>query len=270
MAVRARNIGLRVAALGAAALVLTACNDDETTDAGAATSSHPAASAPASAGASPTGKAKSKPKESPKPSTHASTSAAGANAAAQAKVNKLVLSAADWGKGFEADGEDSTDISHWAMNASCVNVTNGDDPDQVAADNRFVIANHSNGDATLANTWVVQFTTKDAAHKYLTNIAADAKRCEKSTTADGETKYNTSHEVVAPQVAGADEVYAEEGFGDYATTDGGRTGDRPYGVIYARKGSIVVMANVDSDPSTDDFEFRRLAQQAIKQIAAKW
>ncbi|RKE19222.1 hypothetical protein [Streptomyces sp. TLI_171] len=270
MTVRARQLGLRVAALAVAGLLLTACNDDDPAG-GAATQAGAAPSASSSAAASPSGSATGKakaPANGGKATGRPTTAAAVPNAAAaQAKLGKIALTDAEWDRGFVSDGDDGGDLTRYTMDASCKLKADGTVPGLTATVVRYVRQDHE-ADATFANTAANQFATADAAHKDIAQVAADDKRCENYT--DGGTSYKAVHAIESPKVAGADEVYAEEGLAVYDTTDGGRTADRPFSYVVARKGAVTVSVWVDVDPDRQVFEGRAQAQEALKKLVAKW
>ncbi|MFG2693756.1 hypothetical protein [Kitasatospora sp. NPDC048407] len=262
--VHARTLGLRIAALAAAGLVLTACNeDDAATGATGQTSPSAVASAPASA------KASGKAKEPVKPSAHASGSTTGGDAAAQAKTNKLVLNAADWGAGFESNGDDDTSLTNSTMDKSCVLKENGTVKTLVANTNRYVRVQTSDGGELWGSSGAGQFTTAEAAHQDMAETAANSKRCPNSKVEAG-TETNTAHEVESPKLPGADEVYSEEGLTVYHEEDGTPYDPRPYSYIVARKGSLTVSVFVDLSPTQQVSDGRAKARQLLQKMTAKW
>ncbi|MFD8593977.1 hypothetical protein ACFV1L_03130 [Kitasatospora sp. NPDC059646] len=265
MTVRTRTLGLRVAALMAAGLVLTACNDDETAT-GAAGHTSPTAAA----SASPSGSAGGKAKEPAKPSSRPSGGAAGGDAAAQARTNKLALSAKEWDNAFVADGDDDTSLGNQVMDKSCKLKSDGTHVKGLVADTyRFVRQDHEK-DSTFANTAASVFNSADAAAKDIAERRDNTKRCENYTDVDTHDAFQTVHDIESPQVAGADEVYSEEGLAVYDTTDGGRTDPRPFSYVIARKGAVTVSVFVDVDPERQVFEGRAQAREALKKLTAKW
>ncbi|MFJ5884891.1 hypothetical protein [Kitasatospora cineracea] len=263
MTVRARNLGLRVAALAAAGLVLTACNDD-LTDAGPAASS--AAGSP-SASASHTGKAK-EPANGGKPSTKPSGgTAAGTDKAAQAKMGKLALTAAEW-ETYAADGDDDTSTDNSTMDKSCAFVPDGTAVQGLtAAVARFVKQDHES-DTTFASTEADQFATVADARREVQSFREYDQRCPNYTQDDD--KYTGVHAGKAPAVPGADEVYLDEGKATYPTTDGGRTDPRDFVFIVARKGTVVVKVSLDADPNFNATTSKDDARAAMAKLAAKW
>ncbi|MFI1519337.1 hypothetical protein [Kitasatospora cineracea] len=265
MTVRARKLGLRVAALAAAGLVLTACNDD-LTDAGAAPSS--AAGSPA-ASASPTGKGKAKePANGGKPGTKPSGgTATGTDKAAQARMGKLALTAAEW-ETYAADVDDSTSTDNYVMDKSCANVPDGTAVKGLTATvTRFVKQDHES-DTTFASTEADQFASVADAHQEVQAFRENAQRCPNYTEDDD--KYTGVHAGKAPAVPGADEVYLDEGKATYPTTDGGRTDPRDFVFIAARKGTVVVKVFLDVDPNFNAATSKDDARAAIAKLAAKW
>lgn len=265
MTVRTRKLGLRVAALAAAGLVLTACNDD-LTDAGPAASS--AAGSP-TAGASPTGKGKAKePANGGKPSTRPSGgTATGTDKAAQAKMGKLALTAAEW-ETYAADGDDDTGTANYVMDKSCAFVPDGTAVKGLtAAVARFVKQDHES-DTTFASTEADQFASVADARQELQSFRENDQRCPNHT--DGDDKYTGVHAGKAPAVPGAEEVYVEEGKATYPTTDGGRTDPRDFVFILARKGTVVVKVFLDVDPNFNAATSKDDARAAIAKLAAKW
>ncbi|MDR3036437.1 MAG: hypothetical protein LBV78_25635 [Kitasatospora sp.] len=265
MTVRARKLGLRVAALAAAGLVLTACNDD-LTDAGAAPST--AAGSP-TASASPTGKGKAKePANGGKPSTKPSGgTATGTDKAAQAKMGKLALTAAEW-ETYAADGDDSTSTDNSTMDKSCVYASDGTAvKGRTATVTRFVKQDHES-DTTFASTEADQFATVADARQEIQSFREYDQRCPSYTQDDD--KYTGVHAGKAPAVPGADEVYVDEGKATYPTTDGGRTDPRDFIFILARKGTVVVKVFLDVDPNFNAATSKDDARAAIAKLAAKW
>ncbi|MFF0393129.1 hypothetical protein ACFYS8_31180 [Kitasatospora sp. NPDC004615] len=261
--VHARTLGLRIAALAAAGLVLTACNeDDAATGATGQTSPSAVASAPASA------KASGKAKEPVKPSAHAS-GGSGSDAGAQARTNKLVLNAADWGAGFESNGDDDTSLTGYAMDKSCVLKEDGTVKMLAASTSRYVRVATSDGSELWGNSSASQFTTAEAAHQDMAESAADIKRCPDSKGEDG-TETKTAHDIESPKVPGADEVYSEEGLTVYHEKDGTPYDPRPFSYIVARKGAVTVSVFVDLSPNQQVFEGRAKARQLLQKMTAKW
>ncbi|MFD8480957.1 hypothetical protein [Kitasatospora sp. NPDC059673] len=261
--VHARTLGLRIAALAAAGLVLTACNEDDL-DTGATGQTSPSASAPASASAG------SKVKDPAKPSARSSNSApAGNAAAAQAKTNKLALTPADWGAGFESNAEDDTAITDFTMDKSCVYKDSGTVKSLVAYTGRFVKAPRPDGDEVQGTSIASEFTSADVAHQNMLEQAANMRRCANYKDADGNS-FISVHDIESPKVAGADEVYSEEGLAVYRTTDGGKTEERPFSRIVARKGSVTVSVLVDLTPKQQVFEGRAQVRALLQKATAKW
>ncbi|MGW4380281.1 hypothetical protein [Kitasatospora sp. NPDC004531] len=264
--VHARTLGLRIAALAAAGLVLTACNEDDVaTGAAGQTTPSAVASAPASA------KASGKAKEPAKPSTRPSSTAAGGDAAAaQKKTDRIALTAEEWDNAFVSNGDDGTGLGDWVLDKSC----KGKSVDSavkglVATTYRYVRQDHEK-DSTMANTVASQFTTADAAAKYIAELRDNTKRCENYTDTDNNDDFQSVHDIESPKVTGADEVYSEEGLAVYVTTDGGKTDPRPFSYVVARKGSTMVSVFVDVDPERQVFEGRGQAREALKKLTAKW
>lgn len=266
--VHARTLGLRIAALAATALVLTACNDD-TAATGTTPTTTRAAGSPSATGTG-TGKAKvpAGGRPSNRPSGSASSAAAGNAAAAQARTDKLVLSPADWGSGFQANGDDDTSTDDFAMDKSCVLKEGGRIPQLLASTTRYVKQEKPDGGELWGESNGSQFATADAAHKDIADHAADIVRCPDYK--DGTTAYSTVHESESPEVPGADEVYSEEGLAVYDTTEGGRTDQRPFSYVIARKGPVIVSVFVDLESTQQGFEGRALARKLLQKMTAKW
>ncbi|MFF4343427.1 hypothetical protein ACFY00_26285 [Kitasatospora sp. NPDC001540] len=268
MTVRTRKLGLRVAALAATALVLTACNDDGSSDQAAAGASSPAAAAP-SASASATGKAKARPTSSGKPS---SAPAAG-DKAAQARTDKLALTVDEWDNYSVSDGDDDTSRNNYAMSQSCVFAPDGNQVKGLLATTSRPVRQDHESDATYANTEADQFTAADEAHREIQEIRDNDKRCPNYQDTDGSggpgTQYSGVHAGTAPAVPGADEVYAEEGKAVY-TTDQGRTKPRDFIYLMARKGTVVVKVYMDIDPNFNAASGKDDARAAMAKLAAKW
>ncbi|MFI9786179.1 hypothetical protein ACIHEI_22195 [Kitasatospora sp. NPDC051984] len=263
--VHARTLGLRIAALAAAGLVLTACNeDDAATGATGQTSPSAVASAPASA------KASGKAKEPVKPSAHASGSTTGGDAAAQAKTNKIALTEKEWDNAFVSDGDDYTGLFNSAMDKSCkFNPDTTSDKGLQADTYRYVRQDHEK-DSTYASTGAMSFTTADAAVKEIAKRRDNTRRCPNYTNDDAHAANQGVHEIESPKVPGADEVYAEEGRAVYDTDGGGKSAARPFTSVIARKGSITVEVFVDLDPDRQASEGRGQALDALKKLTAKW
>ncbi|KDN85354.1 sensor domain-containing protein [Kitasatospora cheerisanensis] len=139
----------------------------------------------------------------------------------------------------------------------------------VANTYRFVRQDHEK-DSTFANTAASVFGTADAAAKDVAERRDNTKRCENYTDVETHDAFQTVHDIESPQVAGADEVYSEEGLAVYDTTDGGRTDPRPFSYVIARKGAVTVSVFVDVDPERQVFEGRAQAREALKKLTAKW
>ncbi|MFG2693757.1 hypothetical protein [Kitasatospora sp. NPDC048407] len=263
--VHARTLGLRIAALAAVGLVLTACNDDDL-DTGATGQTSPTAPASSSATAGASGKAK----DPAKPSTRPSGTAAGGNSAtAQAKTNKLALTPAEWGTGYQTSADDDTAITAFTMDKSCVYKDSGQVKTLVAYTGRFVKAPRPDGDEVMGTSVASEFTNADAAHQDMAEQLANVLRCTNYKDGEG-NEFKAVHDVDAPKVAGADEVYAEEGLAVYGTTDGGKTQDRPFSRVVARKGAVTISVLVDLAPNQQVFEGRAQVRALLQKATAKW
>ncbi|MFD7644157.1 hypothetical protein ACFV4P_26320 [Kitasatospora sp. NPDC059795] len=263
--VHARTLGLRIAVLAAAGLMLTACNEDDVATGAAGGQTSPSAVASAHPSASASGKGKEPAKPSARPSN---TATGGDTAAAQKKTDKLALTAEEWDNAFVSDGDDDTGVANFVMDKSCVYKADGTNVNGLVASTfRYVRQDHES-DSTFANTVASQFTTVDAAAKDVAEQKAITKRCTDYT--DGSNKYQSVHDIESPKVPGADEVYSEEGLAVYRTSDGGQTDPRPFSYIIARKGSLYVSVLVDVDPQRQIFEGRAQAREALKKMTAKW
>ncbi|MFJ1794860.1 hypothetical protein [Kitasatospora griseola] len=259
--VHARTLGLRIAALAAAGLVLTACNDDEAaTGATGQGASSPAASASASTSAKPSGKPSGKP---------SSSAVTGGDAAARARTDKLALTPADWGAGFETRIDDDTSLAKFTMDKSCLYKEDGPDRTLVAYTNRFVRVQRPDGSQLWGTSGASQATTADAAHQEMAKWAADIRRCPDYKDDSG-TQTTSAHDIESPKVPGADEVFSEEGLAVYHDDDGTTTPPRPYSSITARKGALTVWVFVDLAPDQQVFEGRAQARALLQKITAKW
>ncbi|MFJ5926341.1 hypothetical protein ACIQF6_27420 [Kitasatospora sp. NPDC092948] len=259
--VHARTLALRIAALAAAGLVLTACNDDEAAT-GAAGQSTPTATA--SAGGKPSGKPTGKASDKP-----SSSAVAGGDAAAQARTDKLALTPADWGAGFETRDDDDTSLTNYTMDKSCLNKEDGTVKGLVANTGRYVRAQRPDGEELWGSSVAAQFTTADAAHQDMAESAANVRRCPNYKDEDG-TETISAHDIESPKVPGADEVYSEEGLAVYHNDDGTTTPERPYSAITARKGPVVVTVFVDLAPNQQVFEGRAQVRALLQKVTAKW
>ncbi|GLW71731.1 hypothetical protein Kpho02_40300 [Kitasatospora phosalacinea] len=262
MTVRTRKLGLRVAALAATALVLTACNDDGSSDQAAAGASSPAAAAPS---ASATGKAKARPTGSGKPS---SAPAAG-DKAAQARLGKIVLNAQDVGEGFVGNGDDDTSTDSYTMDASCVSKADGSAIAGLTATvTRYLREDHESN-STFLSTGADQFTGPDAAHRDIQDAKDEDRRCPANTNDAGD-KFTGTRTVQAPAVTGADEVYAVEGTVTFAPGDNGPNKPAPFTYYMARKGSVVVRVFVAGDPGWNPQMAKDDARRALAKLATRW
>ncbi|GAA2091812.1 hypothetical protein GCM10009759_16940 [Kitasatospora saccharophila] len=277
MTVRARKTALRIAALGAAALVLTACNDDgSSSDPGlsGASAPHSAAASP-TAHASPTGKGKLKePEKNSKSGAAAGGTKAGDAKAAQAKTDQLALTAEEWDNAYVSSGEDNASTDNFVMSASC---EWGSDGTQVkglsAATWRYVQQDHES-DSTYAITTAEQFTAAADAHREIQKFRDNDKRCPDYKDADTDsgagTQYSGVHAGTAPAVPGADEVYVEEGKNKWAYEDGTWSDSRDFVYLMARKGTVVVMVYMDVDPHFNARTSKDQARDALATLATKW
>ncbi|MFC8719109.1 hypothetical protein [Kitasatospora sp. NPDC057198] len=276
MAVRVRKAVLRVAALGAAALVLTACNDDgSSSDPGlSGASGSPAAAAP-SASASATGKGKAKePEKGGRSGAASKGAAAGGAEAAQAKTDRLVLTADEWDNAYVADGDDDTGADNYTMSASCVLEPDGKQvKGLLAVTQRFVRQDHES-DTTYANTAAEQFATTDDAHREIQEVRDNDRRCPSYQDADTDTRPGTRYSDVragtVSAVPGADEVYIEAGRNKWTYDDGTWSDPRDFAYLLARKGTVVVKVYMDADPHFNAQTSEDQARDALAKLAAKW
>ncbi|MGW4806543.1 hypothetical protein [Kitasatospora sp. NPDC004272] len=271
MTVRARKTALRIAALGAAALVLTACNDDgASSDPGlsGASAPHSTAASP-TAHASPTGKAKPKdPERGSKSSPAAGGAAAGGDKAAQAKLSKLVLNPEDAGAGYVSNGDDSTDLDDYPMDGSCFAKKDGTIDGLTAYVQRYLREDHESHSMFLS-TSAGQYATVATAHKDIQTARTDSQRCPTYSTDDG-SKFTGVHAVQAPAVPGAEEVYAEEGKVTFAPDDQGSYAPAPYTYYLARKGTVEITVFVAGDPTWNPQMAKDDAKSALATMATRW
>ncbi|MFC6596625.1 hypothetical protein [Kitasatospora paranensis] len=255
---------LRAAALAVSALALTACNDPGGAAAGSA-----APSAPASAAASaPAGK----------PSAPASAAAADhgldSPPPGQARVAGLALLPWEWGNGFKESGKPSEDTSLAlpALDASCHLTGSTPVKGLTGRMQRTVELPSPAGTGVSVFGWseAEVFGSADASHRDFADTRAGAKRCPAYTDDASGDRFSGVHEVKAPSVAGADEVYAEEGTGVFVLADGKKSDPLPYVLLVARKGEVTFDVYADIDDGRGIAAARTYAGEAMRTLAIKF
>jgi hypothetical protein len=255
---------LRAAALAVAALALTACNDPGGAAAGSAAGSAPV---PATAGTT-----------AGKPSTGASAPAADhgldSPPPGQARVAGLALLPWEWGSGFRASGKPSEDtsLSLPVLDASCH--LKGSTPVKglTGRMQRTVELPDPTGQGVSVFGWseAEVFASADASHRDLADTRADSRRCPAYTDDATGDRFSGVHEVKAPSVAGADEVYAEEGTGVFVLAGGKKSDPLPYVLLVARKGEVTFDVYADIDDGRGIAAARTYAGEAMRTLAVKF
>ncbi|MFD9125623.1 hypothetical protein [Kitasatospora sp. NPDC059571] len=249
---------LRAAALAAAALALTACNDLGGTAAPAGPPA-PAASLRATGAA-------------PGSSAPAADHGLDTPPEGQARVAGLALSAWEWGNDFKQYGKDDTELAAPSMDTSCHLKGSGPVDGLTGRMQRTVTLAGSAADsvAVFGQSSAKVYRSASAAHASVTGYRADNKRCPSHTDDTTGDAFSAVHEVKAPAVTGAEEVYAEEGTAVFALDGGKKTAPLPYVYRAARKGTVVFTVFVDVEQGQSPAVARKYADEALRTLAIKW
>ncbi|MFG2644733.1 hypothetical protein ACGFYP_27625 [Streptomyces sp. NPDC048370] len=162
--------------------------------------------------------------------------------AARTEAHRLAAAVAlrpeDWGSGYKrADPYETDPASEWEVRSTCEGVAQSSRSGTLAAISRAVTHPVS---GLISSTEVRVFADPATAESYLDDIENGTRRCPEQHS--DKTRWAGVRQATAPEVAGYDEIVAEDGK-QVADADG-KTTDYPY-VVYTGRSGATTLAVID-------------------------